>query len=104
MGRKKVSKQVAFYNHDHAETSTTRRYHANITQYKRSIQLEVHTVLPAVEPVDNNPRDNALFTDLQDDIPPEIIKHQLSGITVVARVEVPDRKRYESTVSSFFYL
>ena len=103
MGRKKANKQVAFYEHKHTEHSTTRRYHANILQQRRTIQLEVDTVLHAAD-LDDDPPLRVLgpSENLFDDIPPEVIEHQLTGVRVVARSEGPDRKRYESTVSICF--
>ena len=104
MGRRKPVKQVHFYEHSQAEKSTTRRYHANTAQPKRSLQLEVHAVTPA----SNLPADNEALVTLepavdppvmQDDFPPEVIVHNLAGITVVARSSEGARKKYETTVS-----
>lgn len=107
MGRRKSTKQVFFYEHTRAEQSTTRRYHANTLQVKRLVQLEVHSVLPAAVLNDNTPNDNNAhperideFPMAQDDAPPEVIEHQLAGVTVVARGDGAARKRYETTVST----
>ena len=109
MGRRKSTKQASFYEHAHAEQSTTRRYHANTSQVKRLVQLELHSILPAAGLYDNNDAStnaNPAHTDfdehaiIQDDAPPEVIEHQIAGITVVARGDGTVRKRYDTTVSN----
>ena len=76
---------------------------------------DIHAVLPADgledsqsdTPVEHTHHGDA-FTALQDDFPPEVIEHQLTGITVVARSSESTRKKYETTVSfllfSVFYI
>ena len=97
MTRQTARKLIKFYQHH--EVSTSRRYHASSG---RTILQDI-AFIPTTAPVTTQPplnHDAELAHVFLDDSVPEVIEHQISGCTVVAKVKGDDpRKRYECTVS-----
>ena len=97
MTRHTAKKVVTFYQHH--EVSTSRRYRASSG---RTIQQDIRYV-PTSTPLANEPPSNdgvEVECAFPDDFAPEVIEHQISGYTVVAKPRGDDpRKRYECTVN-----
>ena len=96
MTKRSAKKVVKFY--EHHEKSTSRRYHASTG---RTIQQDIGFIAnsaPLASVLPSN-CDAGIDSAFADDMTPEVIEHQISGYTVVAKPKGNDpRKRYECTV------
>ena len=97
MARHTAKKVVTFYQHH--EVSTSRRYNASSG---RTFQQDIRYVATSPQVANESPSncDVEVECAFPDDLAPEVIEHQISGYTVVAKPKGDDpRKRYECTVS-----
>lgn len=97
MTKRNAKKVIKFYQHH--EVSTSRRYRASSG---RTIQQEIgYVATSTLNAVDAPCKNDAVVESVfPDDLAPEVIEHQISGYTVVAKPKGDDpRKRYECTVS-----
>lgn len=96
MTRHTAKKVITFYQHH--EVSTSRRYCASSG---RTIQQDIGYIPTSTPVASELPGDRDIVECIfPDDLAPEVIEHQISGYTVVAKPRGDDpRKRYECTVS-----
>lgn len=100
MTKRSAKKVVRFYQHH--EVSTSRRYRVSSG---RTIQQDIGLVANSGPIVPDPPSncDTGIDSAFADDVAPEVIEHQISGYTVLAKSKGDDpRKRYECTVSPLF--